>query len=105
MLSGRDLCSSVSVTSATNSYIRYHIWYMVKTTVYMDSEVALTLRQLAAIQRRPQAEIIREAILAYTKSAARPRPKGVGAYQSGRTDVSERAEDLMRRAARSRRWR
>jgi transcriptional regulator of met regulon len=78
---------------------------MVKTTVYMDSEVALTLRQLAAIQRRPQAEIIREAILAYTKSAGRPRPKGVGAYKSGRTDISERAEDLMRRAARSRRWR
>jgi transcriptional regulator of met regulon len=78
---------------------------MVKTTVYMDSEVALTLRQLAAIQRRPQAEIIREAILAYTKSAGRPRPKGVGAYKSGHTDISERAEDLMRHAARSRRWR
>ena len=73
---------------------------MVKTTVYMDSEIALTLRQLAAIERRPQAEIIREAILAYTKSAGRPRPKGVGAYKSGRTDVSGRAEDLMRRAAR-----
>jgi len=78
---------------------------MVKTTVYMDSEVALTLRQLAAIERRPQAEIIREAILAYTKSAGRPRPKGVGAYKSGHANISERAEDLMRRAARSRRWR
>jgi hypothetical protein len=78
---------------------------MVKTTVYMDSEIALTLRQLAAIQRRPQAEIIREAILAYTKSAGRPRPKGVGAYKSGRTDVSQRAEELMRNAARRRRWR
>jgi len=78
---------------------------MVKTTVYIVSEVALTLRQLSAIQRRPQAEIIREAILAYTKSAGRPRPKGVGAYKSGHTDISERAEDLMRRAARSRRWR
>jgi hypothetical protein len=78
---------------------------MVKTTVYMDSEVALTLRQLAAIERRPQAEIIREAILAYTKSAGRPRPKGIGAYKSGRTDVSARAEELMRSAARRRRWR
>lgn len=79
---------------------------MIKTTVYMDSEVALTLRQLAAVQRRSQAEIIRDAILAYTsKTAVRPRPKGVGAYQSGRSDISERAEELMRRAARSRRWR
>jgi len=79
---------------------------MVKTTIYLDPEVALTLRQLAAVQGRSQAEIIRDAIQAYTsKTAARPRPKGIGAYQSGRTDVSERAEELMRRAARSRRWR
>ena len=78
---------------------------MIKTTVYMDSEAALTLRQLAAAQGRPQAEIIREAILAYTKSVGRPRPKGVGAYDSGRADISERSEELMRRAARSRRWR
>jgi hypothetical protein len=78
---------------------------MVKTTIYMEPEVALTLRQLAAVQGRSQAEIIREAIRAYTKSAGRPRPKGIGAYQSGRSDVSERAEQLMRRAARSRRWR
>ena len=79
--------------------------YMVKTTVYMDSEAAMALRQLAAIQGRPQAEIIRDAITAYTKSAGRPRPKGIGAYDSGRSDVSERAEELMRRAARRRRWR
>jgi hypothetical protein len=78
---------------------------MVKTTVYMGPEVALTLRQLAAVQGRSQAEIIRDAIVAYTKSAVRPRPKGVGAYESGRSDISERAEELMRRAARSRRWR
>jgi hypothetical protein len=79
---------------------------MVKTTIYMEPEVALTVRQLAAVQGRSQAEIIRAAILAYTnKIAARPRPKGIGAYESGRSDISERAEELMRRAARSRRWR
>ena len=55
-------------------------------------------------QRKEQ--IIREAILSYTgKASRRPRPKGVGAYTSGRTDISERAEELMRSAARSRRWR
>jgi len=87
-------------------HIWYRIWHMVKTTVYMEPEVALTLRQIAAVQGRSQAEIIRDAIAAYTsKSAVRPRPKGVGAYESGRSDISERAEELMRRAARSRRWR
>lgn len=79
---------------------------MIKTTVYMDPSVALALRQLAVAQGRSQADIIREAIVSYTsKSQGRPRPKGLGAYDSGRSDVSERAEELMRRAARSRRWR
>jgi hypothetical protein len=79
---------------------------MAKTTIYVEPEVALTLRQLAAVQERSQAEIIRNAILAYTsKTAARPLPKGVGTYESGRSDISERAEELMRRAARGRRWR
>jgi hypothetical protein len=35
-----------------------------------------------------------------SKSAVTPRPKGIGAYTSGRTDVSERAEELLREAAR-----
>ena len=79
---------------------------MVKTTIYMEPSVALTLRHLASVQGRSQAEIIREAIESYTnKSLERPRPKGIGEYDSGRTDVSERAKELMRRAARSRRWR
>jgi hypothetical protein len=79
---------------------------MVKTTIYIEPTVALTLRQLAAAQGRSQAEIIREAISSYaSKSARRPRPKGIGVYESGRSDVSERAEELMRHAARSRRWR
>jgi len=79
---------------------------MVKTTIYMEPSVALTLRHLASVQGRSQAEIIREAIVSYTsKSLGRPRPKGIGAYESGRSDVSERAEELMRRAARSRKWR
>ena len=79
---------------------------MVKTTIYMEPSVALTLRHLASVQGRSQAEIIREAIVSYTsKSRRRPRPKGIGAYDSGRADVSERAQELMRGAARSRRWR
>ncbi len=79
---------------------------MIKTTIYMEPSVALSLRHLASVQGRSQAEIIREAIESYTsKSLGRPRPKGIGAYDSGRSDVSERAGELMRRAARSRKWR
>jgi hypothetical protein len=78
---------------------------MQKTTVYLEPELALTLRQLAAAQGRSQAELIREAIASYAHKSARPEPKGIGAYRSGRSDVSERAEELLRRAAKARRWR
>jgi len=43
---------------------------MVRITIYIDAEVALTLRQLTAVEGRSQDEIIGEAILAY---AARSR--------------------------------
>ena len=66
----------------------------------------LTLRHLASVQGRSQAEIIREAIESYTSSSlGRPGAKGIGQHDSGRTDVSTRAKELVRRAARGRRWR
>jgi predicted transcriptional regulator len=35
---------------------------MLRTTVYLDEDIALALRQLAERQDRPQAEIIRDAL-------------------------------------------
>ncbi|HYM10926.1 MAG TPA: CopG family transcriptional regulator [Bryobacterales bacterium] len=77
---------------------------MTKTTVYLDPEVALSLRQLAERQGCSQAELIREALATYVRRSGRLKPKGIGRYHSGRSDVSERAEELLRRAARDRRW-
>jgi len=76
-----------------------------KTTIYLEEETLLTLRQMAAAQKRSQAEIIRMAVGQYALRAARPKLPGLGAFHSGRTDVSERAEVLLRKAARGRRWR
>ena len=80
---------------------------MHRTTVYLDEEIALAIRQLAEREQRSQAEIIREALQRYLKhTRARggpPRPVGIGAWRSGRGDVSERAEELLRQAARKRR--
>lgn len=76
---------------------------MVKTTVYLDETVAVKLRQIAKAADRSQAEVIRDAIETYTRGVERPRPKGIGAYRSGRSDVSETAEEILRRAARKRR--
>ncbi|MGH9465335.1 MAG: CopG family transcriptional regulator, partial [Thermoanaerobaculia bacterium] len=70
---------------------------MVKSTVYLEAETVLALRQLAKARGTSQADLIREAVTAYARRAGRPTPKGVGAHRSGRADVSEQAELLLRR--------
>lgn len=78
---------------------------MTKTTVYLDSDIALALRRMAEAQGRSQAEIIRHALEAYTSSVKRPRIPGIGEFDSGHTDTSERAEQILKRAAKRGRWR
>jgi len=78
---------------------------MVRTTVYLDQEIAMTLRQLAARQGRSQAELIREALASYTVRAVRPTPKGIGKYRSGEPDVAQRAKDILAAATKRGRWR
>jgi hypothetical protein len=83
------------------------MWYhtiVVKTTVYLEDEHALALRQLSESLQRPQAELIRDAISEYTSRLARPKPKGVGRFRSGRNDLGERAEELLDQAALRREW-
>lgn len=138
-----------------------------KTTLHLEDETAEALRQLAGVEGRSEAEVVREALALYRSKAEadsgsakltpreaqvfeliveglsnrsighhlglhestvrnyvisvlhklgarsrsevmarairpRPLPKGVGRYRSGRSDVSTRAEDLLREAARGR---
>ena len=78
---------------------------MLKTTVYLEQDVAMALRQLSEAQGRTQAELIREALANYTHQQARPMPRGLGKYASGHTDTSEQAENLLRKAAAQGKWR
>ena len=77
--------------------------YMVKTTVYLDSDTALALRDLARRRGRPQAELIREAVAKFTAEDRPPLPS-IGAFKSGRTDVSANYRELIRKAVREDRW-
>ncbi len=77
---------------------------MVRTTVYLDQDVALALRQLAAVQGRSQADLIRDALARYTRRATRPSAKGIGKYRSGEPDVAQRAKDILAAAAKRGRW-
>jgi predicted transcriptional regulator len=77
---------------------------MIKTTVYFDEDLALALRQLAGVQGRSQADLIRLAVTRYVDQASHPLPRGIGAYDSGRSDVSARAEELLEKAVEEREW-
>jgi hypothetical protein len=78
---------------------------MVKTTVYLDSDIAVALRQVSAAEGRPQAELIRDALAQWALKRKTPSIPGVGEFDSGRSDTSERAETLLRQAARKGKWR
>ena len=73
---------------------------MVKTTLYLEEETVHVLEELASEEGRSQGDVIRAALLSYRSQQARPAPKGIGKYRSGRSDVSEKAEELLRQAFR-----
>ena len=66
---------------------------MVRTTLYLEEETANVLEQLATQEGRSEGKVIREALLTYKSRQTRPAPKGIGKYRSGRSDISQRAEE------------
>jgi len=78
---------------------------MVKTTVYLDDKVAAALKGMSRNSCKPQAELIREALRVFTESGKPPLPSGMGMFDSGQTDTSSRRKEILRKAARSGRWR
>ena len=80
---------------------------MEKTTLYLHSADYRRLKRIAATKRKTPAALVREAIAEYVaREAPATAPRSVGAFASGRGDLSERAEDLLRgigRRARGRR--
>jgi hypothetical protein len=68
-----------------------------KTTIYLDSADHRRLKTMAVREGRPTAELIREAVSEYVKRrVAQGRPASIGAGRSGRSDLSERTEELMK---------
>jgi hypothetical protein len=51
------------------------------------------------------AELIREALRRFTSAEEPPLPEGLGMFDSGRSDTTSRREQLLRQAARLRKWR
>lgn len=78
---------------------------MTKTTVYLEPDVVMALRQMAAAEGRPQAELIRDALDDFTRRRKRVAIPGVGGFDSGRADGSAEAEVILRKASRAGKWR
>lgn len=71
-------------------------------TVELEESTARRLRDLAETSGRSPIEVLREALEAYsTGTSGRPPILGLGGYHSGRADVSDRAEEFLRRGARN----
>lgn len=73
-------------------------------TVDLDEKTAEVVQELAAEEHRPAGDVIRDALAAYVQRGKRPLPKGMGKYDSGRTDVSVRARELIRDAVKGGEW-
>jgi len=74
-----------------------------KTTVYLDSTEYRRLKAIARAQGRPPAALVRDAVAEYTRRHGRRKlPRSLGAGHSGRGDLSERAEELLRGMGRPR---
>ena len=78
---------------------------MVKTTVYLDNDTVRSLRVMSRRRAKPQAELIREALHRFTSGEKPPLPGGLGMFDSGHSDTTARRKELLKQAARSRKWR
>jgi plasmid stability protein len=65
-----------------------------KTTVYLPDELKQALARMAATSGRSEADLIREAIAALTRSADRPRPRGA-LFASGDPSLSEQVDQAL----------
>ena len=73
-----------------------HMSETTKTTVYLDADDYRRLKAVARAQGKTTAEVVREAVAQYAAQATSgARPASVGAGRSGRSDLSERAEELL----------
>jgi hypothetical protein len=66
-----------------------------RTTIYLDPELEVLLKLEMLRQKRPMAEIVREAVHAYVTRESRHAPPGAGAFASGHTDTAARVGDVL----------
>jgi hypothetical protein len=68
---------------------------MKRTTIYLDAELEVLLKLEMLRQKRPMAEIVREAVQAYVAREPRKAPPGAGAFASRRADTAAQVDEVL----------
>ena len=67
----------------------------------LDPDTALKLRAMAEAQGRSVEDLAGNVLREYTSKYKRPRIPGIGEFDSGETDTSSRADEILRDAFRN----
>ena len=68
-----------------------------KTTVYLDANDYRRLKAIARQEGRPPASLVRQAVAEFAERyGKKPKSRSLGSGHSGRGDLSERAEELLK---------
>jgi predicted transcriptional regulator len=51
---------------------------MKRTTIFLTDDIARLLRETSQRTQRPQAEVVREALIRYLRAQSRPWPRSIG---------------------------
>ena len=85
------------LTESTATIYGNHMSEMTKTTLYLPEADYTRIKAIAAREGRSAAELVREAVAEYaSRRGPRRLPRSLGAGRSGRGDVSEKAERLLK---------
>lgn len=72
-----------------------------KIIVDLDPDTSLRLRAMAEAQGRSVEELVGDVLREHASKYKRPRIPGIGEFDSGETDTSERADEILRDAAKN----
>ena len=68
-----------------------------KTTVYLDSDDYRRLKAIARAEGKPPASLVRQAVAEFAaRYGKKPKSRSLGSGHSGRGDLSERTEELLK---------
>jgi hypothetical protein len=76
----------------------------VRLTVDLDADTALKLRAMAQAQDRSVEELVADVLREYASKYKLPRIPGIEEFDSGETDISQRADEILTEAAKRGGW-